>query len=242
MSTVPPGDPLEPSEDDPVDAPELAPRGPATRLGPEDAAARQQAERAAREAEREAALADADPADLGEDEADGLELDELVELAGEAEPEPASAPPEPEPEATPDPGPTPIVRPSEPLTRRAARTRALELLFAADVRGTSATVLLGQQPWVDAFTETLVDAVVEHRLAIDQVVGQHAEGWALDRMPVVDRNVLRLGVAELLHVDEVPAKVAIDEAVELAKSLSTDASPKFVNGVLAAIARANELI
>jgi N utilization substance protein B len=128
------------------------------------------------------------------------------------------------------------------LSRHEARTRALEILFAADVRDASATVLLGEQPQADAFTETLVEAVVEHALAIDALIGRYAQGWAIDRMPAVDRAILRLGVAELLHVDEVPPKVAIDEAVELAKDLSTDASPKFVNGVLAAIAEAEQLL
>lgn len=127
-------------------------------------------------------------------------------------------------------------------TRREARTKALELLFAADVRDTSVEVLLGDSGWVDDFTELLVSTVVEHRLELDRLIGEQAEGWTLDRMPVVDRNVLRLGLAELLFVEEVPAKVAIDEAVEMAKALSTDSSPRFVNGILAAIARDRDLV
>lgn len=128
------------------------------------------------------------------------------------------------------------------LTRREARTRALELLFAADVRETSPTALLDAGGWVDDFTRLLVQTVVEHRAELDVIIAARAEGWSMDRMPAVDRNVLRLGVAEMLHVDEVPAKVAIDEAVELAKQLSTDSSPRFVNGVLAAIAREHGLL
>jgi transcription antitermination protein NusB len=126
--------------------------------------------------------------------------------------------------------------------RRDARTRALEMLFAADVRDITATVLLTDGTPIDRFTELLVDTVAEHRFELDQLIGQHARGWTLDRMPAVDRAVLRLGIAEMLYVDDVPPKVAIAEAVEMAKSLSTDGSPAFVNGVLDAIAHARELI
>lgn len=87
-------------------------------------------------------------------------------------------------------------------------------------------------PPVNDYTVTLVRGVVEHRDEIDRVIAEHAEGWTLPRMPAVDRAVLRLGVYELLFGD-VPAAVAINEAVELAKTLSTDDSPRFVNGVLA---------
>jgi N utilization substance protein B len=131
-------------------------------------------------------------------------------------------------------------RPSIP--RREARTRALELLFAADIRDVSVTALASDEDLVDTFTTRLVQTVVEHRLELDQMIGSHAEGWTLERMPVIDRNVLRLGLAELLYVDDVPPKVAIDEAVELAKQLSTDSSPRFVNGILAAVARERALL
>jgi transcription antitermination protein NusB len=77
--------------------------------------------------------------------------------------------------------------------------------------------------------------VVSHRARIDELLGQYAEGWTIDRMPEVDRAVLRLGIYEVLWRDDVPDAVAIDEAVELAKSLSTDESPRFVNGVLARV-------
>lgn len=129
-----------------------------------------------------------------------------------------------------------------PIPRREARTRALELLFAADIRDVSVTALASDEGLVDAFTTHLVQTVVEHRLELDQMIGSHAEGWTLERMPVIDRNVLRLGLAELLYVDDVPPKVAIDEAVELAKQLSTDSSPRFVNGILAAVARERALL
>ncbi|WP_116715695.1 transcription antitermination factor NusB [Euzebya tangerina] len=129
------------------------------------------------------------------------------------------------------------------LPRRDARAAALEVLFAADVRDRSAEALLGDDgSFVDDFTRYLVEVVVHYRAQIDALIEEWADGWTLDRMPVVDRNVLRLGMAEMLHIEEVPAKVAIDEAVELAKSLSTDSSPRFVNGVLAAVARDRSLV
>ena len=128
------------------------------------------------------------------------------------------------------------------LPRRMARTRALELLFAADVRGVAPALVMATAGWLDDFTRLLVDTVVAYQPQLDEVIGAHAQDWTVERMPAVDRTVLRLGTAELLHMDDVPPKVAIDEAVELAKSLSTDASPKFVNGVLAAIARDHGLV
>jgi len=81
----------------------------------------------------------------------------------------------------------------------------------------------------------LVEGVASHRDRIDEILSTYAEGWTLDRMPGVDRGILRLGLYELLWRDDVPDAVAIDEAVELAKSLSTDDSPRFVNGILGRI-------
>lgn len=129
--------------------------------------------------------------------------------------------------------------PRRSLSRRDARTRALELLFAADVRGLPLDGLLDAPDagWVDDFTRRLVEAVALHRTELDAVIGERARGWTMDRMPAVDRNLLRLGLAEMLHIDDVPPLVAIDEAVELAKELSTDDSPRFVNGILAAVHR-----
>jgi N utilization substance protein B len=89
---------------------------------------------------------------------------------------------------------------------------------------------------VNDYTVTLVEGVTEHRARIDDVLSEHSEGWALQRMPAVDRAVLRMGLYELLWATDVPDAVVIDEAVELAKSLSTDDSPRFVNGVLGRIA------
>lgn len=126
--------------------------------------------------------------------------------------------------------------------RSKARKRALDVLFASDVRGESATTALetaiadGEGPTND-YTTVLVRGVEEHRDRIDEVLGQYAEGWTLQRMPAVDRNVLRLGVWELLYAADVPDSVAISEAMALVTDLSTDESPHFVNGVLGAVQR-----
>jgi len=86
---------------------------------------------------------------------------------------------------------------------------------------------------VPEYAATAVEGVVANRERIDELLATYAQGWTLDRMPAVDRAVLRLGAWELLFNDDVPDAVAIDEAVELARSLSTDDSPGFVNGLLA---------
>lgn len=126
--------------------------------------------------------------------------------------------------------------------RGKARKRALDLLFASELRGESALDALdraiaeGEGP-TNPYTSTLVLGVVEHQAEIDALLTGSAQGWTLDRMPAVDRNVLRLGVYELLYVDDVPDAVAITEAMNLVRDLSTDESPTFVNGVLGAIQR-----
>ena len=128
--------------------------------------------------------------------------------------------------------------------RSKARKRALDVLFAADLRGESALEALesaiaeGDGP-TNEYTSALVRGVVAEQARIDELLTEHAQGWTLDRMPGVDRNVLRLGVYELLYVDDVPDAVAVSEAVALVQDLSTDESPSFVNGVLGAILRAN---
>ena len=124
--------------------------------------------------------------------------------------------------------------------RSKARKRAVDVLYAADLRGRDRREQLGDevsagQPPVNDYTITLVEGVTTHRARIDAILADYAEGWTVDRMPDVDRAVLRLGVYELLWRDDVPEAVAIDEAVELAKELSTDDSPRFVNGVLGAV-------
>jgi N utilization substance protein B len=124
--------------------------------------------------------------------------------------------------------------------RSKARKRALDILFEGDQRGADPVGILaervaGASPPVAEYAAELVEGVVAHRARIDEILASYAEGWTLDRMPAVDRAVLRLGVYELLWRDDVPDAVAIDEAVELAKSLSTDESPRFVNGLLGRI-------
>ena len=129
--------------------------------------------------------------------------------------------------------------------RSKARKRALDLIFAAEARGRAPREFLAEQvaggdtPTND-YTVTLVEGVADRQGRIDELISTYAEGWSLDRMPAVDRNVLRLAVFEVLWSDEVPDAVAISEAVNLVRELSTDESPAFVNGVLGHIARDKE--
>ncbi len=126
--------------------------------------------------------------------------------------------------------------------RSKARKRAVDVLYAAALRDADPVTLLeerneaAEHPSPNDYATTLVEGVVAHRERIDELLTEHAEGWTLDRMPFVDLAVLRLGVYELLWAADVPDAVAIDEAVQLARSLSTDDSPRFVNGVLGRLA------
>jgi len=128
--------------------------------------------------------------------------------------------------------------------RRRARKRALDVLYEADLRRApilevlSAYVERLEQPRPAhlAYTVTLVEGVAAHRDRIDELIASYAEGWTLERMPAVDRNLARIAVYELLWVDEIDHPVAITEAVELARQMSTEDSPRFLNGVLARIA------
>jgi N utilization substance protein B len=126
--------------------------------------------------------------------------------------------------------------------RSKARKRAVDVLYEADLRAVDALITLAErvalvEPPVNDYTIELVEGVHANRARIDALLAEYAEGWTVDRMPDVDRAVLRLGVYELLWREEVPDAVAIDEAVELAKTLSTDESPRFVNGILARVLR-----
>ena len=128
-----------------------------------------------------------------------------------------------------------------PPARSKARKRALDILFEAELRGAPVLDLLAERitlgsPPVAPYAADLVRGVTMHAARIDELLSQYAQGWTLDRMPAVDRNVLRIGVYELLWAQDVPDAVAINEAVLLARDLSTDASPSFVNGLLARIA------
>jgi N utilization substance protein B len=139
--------------------------------------------------------------------------------------------------STPDGHPRPISG-----ARRKARKRAVDILYEADIRSIDPVAMLADRigapglPPVQDYTVTLVEGVAAHQARIDDVLAEHSEGWSLPRMPAVDRAVLRMGLYELLWATDVPDAVVIDEAVELAKTLSTDDSPRFVNGVLGRIA------
>lgn len=126
----------------------------------------------------------------------------------------------------------------DPGARHQARERALTLLYEAELKGRRPTEVLEElavEP--DPYACSLVRTVEAQQARIDQLVDQAAIGWEIERMAVVDRNVLRLAVAELVDFPDVPTPVILDEAVELASSYSTDASGRFVNGVLATLAR-----
>ena len=131
--------------------------------------------------------------------------------------------------------------------RSKARKRALDILFQSDVRGDDLAATLAteakraaSEPAREAswlYAREIIDGVIDNRDDIDEQIVTHAKDWKLDRMPAVDRAILRIGTWEVLHNPEVPTAVAIDEAVELAKEFSTDDSGAFVHGVLARIAR-----
>jgi len=126
--------------------------------------------------------------------------------------------------------------------RTKARKRALDILYAAEMRGQDPVVTMetaiadGEGP-TNPHTEALVRGVTEHRERIEELLTTYSQAWTLDRMPAVDRTALRIGVFELLYDGDVPAEVAVTEAVALVKNLSTDDSPAFVNGVLGSMLR-----
>jgi N utilization substance protein B len=121
--------------------------------------------------------------------------------------------------------------------RTKARKRALDVLFECEVRGlplgsTLDERVVAAEPPVNEYTVELIRGVSEHQARIDELLATYAEDWTLERMPPVDLAVLRIGVFELLWCDDVPDEVAVSEAVDLVSSLSTDESPRFVNGLL----------
>ena len=124
--------------------------------------------------------------------------------------------------------------------RSKARKRALDILFESDLRGLPTLALLSERQSlgdvpVQPYAAELVRGVASHSQRIDELISWNLVDWTLERMPAVDRNILRIGVYELLWAGDVPDGVAISEAVTLAEDLSTDNSPSFVNGVLARI-------
>ncbi|OBK20840.1 N utilization substance protein B [Mycobacterium asiaticum] len=126
--------------------------------------------------------------------------------------------------------------------RHQARKRAVDLLFEAEARGISLSAMVDERSALAEsnsdvspllpYTAAVAHGVAEHAAHIDELITSHLQAWTLDRLPAVDRAILRVAVWELLYADDVPEPVAVDEAVELAKELSTDDSPGFVNGVL----------
>jgi N utilization substance protein B len=130
--------------------------------------------------------------------------------------------------------------------RTKARKRAIDALFAADLRPEHPLALLENtfdqvsdrqnQGEIFEYAQTLIEGVVEHQKEIDELLETYSQGWSLDRMPNVDRSILRVATWEILHADDVPDAVAIAEAVELAGEYSTDDSASFVNGLLSRIA------
>lgn len=131
-------------------------------------------------------------------------------------------------------------RPAATGSRRDARRRALEILYEADLKERPVPTVLAahlaaeEQP--PDYAVALVRGVHRDVARLDELIALHAKDWTISRMPIVDRNLLRIGAHEILNVADVPTAVAINEAVDLAKELSTDDSGRFVNGVLARIA------
>jgi N utilization substance protein B len=130
--------------------------------------------------------------------------------------------------------------------RSKARKRALDFLYEADIKNVLASDLfsargaseLSQGPYV----LVLINGVAEHLPKIDELIITYAQGWDMDRMPSIDRNILRIAIFEILWAAEIDIQVACDEAVELAKSLSTDESSSYINGVLGRIIKLKDSI
>jgi N utilization substance protein B len=128
--------------------------------------------------------------------------------------------------------------------RRKARKRALDVLYEADLRQAPITDVLDRyvarlpapRPAQLDYTMALAEGVARHLDRVDELIASYAEGWTLERMPVIDRNLARIAVFELIYRDDIDDAVAITEAVELARTMSTDDSPRFLNGVLGRIA------
>jgi len=129
--------------------------------------------------------------------------------------------------------------------RSKARKRALDILYESDLRGSSAVAVLETQigrraadkePELNAYVRTLIEGVTANQEQIDEILSTYSMGWTLDRMPAVDKAVLRIGAYEIIWADDIPDAVAISEAVMLVTDLSTDESSSFVNGLLGRIA------
>jgi N utilization substance protein B len=135
--------------------------------------------------------------------------------------------------------------------RSKARKQALDLLYESDIRGNDLLQTLQSRDVVEEgpdarpirdYTKELVNGVAENRRKIDELITTYAQGWDMDRLPAVDRNILRLGIFEILWSADVPISVAIDESLALAKELSSDESSKYIHGVLGRIASIKDTI
>ena len=135
--------------------------------------------------------------------------------------------------------------------RSKARKQALDLLYETDIRGTNPVETLEARDVpaegpdarpIREYTRELVNGVSDNRRKIDELITTYAQGWDMDRLPAVDRNILRLGIYEILWSTAVPTSVAIDEALDLAKELSSDDSSKYIHGVLGRIASIKDTI
>ena len=140
-----------------------------------------------------------------------------------------------------------LKRPSKAVTRRKARVIAVQALYEVDGSGHEVGSVLetrieeaGATPEADVFTRKLVCGVLANRREIDKIISTHAPNWPIEQMAMVDRNILRVAIYEILMADETPPKVAINEAVELGKIYGADRSPMFVNGVLGALMHQKE--
>lgn len=130
--------------------------------------------------------------------------------------------------------------------RSKARKRALDFLYEADIKKVSASELfasrgateLSQEPYV----AVLLQGVSDHLVKIDELIVTYAQGWDMDRMPAIDRNILRIAIFEILWAADIDLQVACDQAVELAKSISTDESSNYINGVLGRIIKLKDSI
>ncbi|EFA23313.1 transcription antitermination factor NusB [Bifidobacterium gallicum] len=128
------------------------------------------------------------------------------------------------------------------MARSTARKRALNTLYEADEKDQDIKSLLqerivepGAQTPLPEYAIEIVEGVADNRKDLDRIINEHSTGWKVWRMPVIDRNILRIAAWEIIHNDEIPDKVAIDEALNLAKTLSDDESLGFIHGVLSAI-------
>ena len=135
--------------------------------------------------------------------------------------------------------------------RSKARKQTLDLLYEADIRGASAADLLSLRDVVEEgpdarpireFTKTLIAGITENKRKIDELIATYAQGWDMDRLPAVDRNILRLGIYEIVWSSDLDDGIAIDEALTLAKELSTDESAGYIHGVLGRVSSIKESI